>query len=76
MGVRQAAREVGQVTDFDARYASTLDLVRRDIALGKQQGVRATPTFFINGLKIDGALPAQYFQQAIEHELTRTAESR
>jgi predicted DsbA family dithiol-disulfide isomerase len=31
--------------------------------------VRATPTFFIDGLKLDGALPPQYFQQAIEYEL-------
>jgi protein-disulfide isomerase len=67
--VKQAAREVGGVPDFDARYASTLELVKRDIALGKQFGVRATPTFFIDGLKLDGALPPQYFQQAIEYEL-------
>jgi uncharacterized membrane protein/protein-disulfide isomerase len=67
--VRQAAREVGQVPDFEGKYASTLELVKAEIALGKQFGVRATPTFFINGLKVDGALPVQYFQQAIEHEL-------
>jgi uncharacterized membrane protein/protein-disulfide isomerase len=67
--VRQAAREVGQVADFDAKYASTLELVKADIALGKQLGVGATPTFFIDGLKVDGALPVQYFQQAIEYEL-------
>jgi protein-disulfide isomerase len=67
--VKQAAREVGQVPDFDAKYASTLELVKRDIALGKRFGVRATPTFFIDGLKLDGALPPQYFQQAIEYEL-------
>jgi protein-disulfide isomerase len=67
--VRQAARDVGQVTDFEAKYAPTLELVKADIALGKQLGVSATPTFFINGLKIDGALPVQYFQQAIEYEL-------
>jgi uncharacterized membrane protein/protein-disulfide isomerase len=67
--VKQGAREVGQVTDFDAKYASTLESVKSDIALGKQLGVGATPTFFINGKKVDGALPVQYFQQAIEYEL-------
>jgi protein-disulfide isomerase len=61
---------VGQVTDYDAKYATTLVAVKSDIALGKQLGVMATPTFFINGLKVDGALPAQYFQQAIEYELS------
>ena len=67
--VKQGARDVGQVTDFDAKYASTLESVKSDIALGKQLGVSATPTFFVNGKKIDGALPPQYFQQAIEYEL-------
>ena len=69
--VKQGARDVGQVTDFDAKYASTLESVKSDIALGKQLGVAATPTFFVNGKKIDGALPPQYFQQAIEYELQR-----
>jgi protein-disulfide isomerase len=67
--VRQAAHDVGGVNDFQARYQSTLALVKADIALGKQFGVKATPTFFINGLKVDGALPVQYFQQALEYEL-------
>jgi uncharacterized membrane protein/protein-disulfide isomerase len=67
--VKQGAREVGLVPDFDAKYASTLEAVKSDIALGKQLGVMATPTFFINGKKVDGALPPQYFQQAIEYEL-------
>ena len=34
--VRQAARDIGQVTDFDAKYAATLELVKGDIALGQQ----------------------------------------
>ena len=67
--VRQAAHDVGQVTDFDARYASTLELVRGDVALGQQLGVRSTPTFFVNGVKIEGSLPPQYFDQAIAYEL-------
>ena len=39
--VRQAARDVGQVTDFDAKYAATLELVKGDIALGQQLKVYA-----------------------------------
>jgi uncharacterized membrane protein/protein-disulfide isomerase len=69
--VRQAARDVGGVTDFDAKYASTIALVKGDIALGKQLGVRSTPTFFINGVKLEGGFPPQYIDQAIAYELSR-----
>ena len=71
--VRQAARDVGQVTDFDAKYQSTLSLVKGDVALGRQLGIKSTPTFFINGVKVEGALPPQYFDQAIAYELQRAA---
>jgi len=71
--VRQAAREIGQVTDFDTKYASTLELVKGDIALGHQLQVRSTPTFFINGVKVEGEWAPQYFDQAIAYELQRAA---
>jgi uncharacterized membrane protein/protein-disulfide isomerase len=69
--VRQAARDVGQVTDFEAKYAPTLELIKGDIAFGKSLGVQATPTIFINGVKIAGVLAPQYFDQAIAIELQR-----
>jgi uncharacterized membrane protein len=70
-GVRQAAKDIGQVNDFEAKYASTLALVKSDVGLGRQLAVKSTPTFFINGVKIEGALPPQYFDQAIAYELNR-----
>jgi len=69
--VRQAARDIGQITDFDAKYQSVLSLVKGDVALGRQLGIKSTPTFFINGVKVEGALPPQYFEQAIAYELQR-----
>jgi protein-disulfide isomerase/uncharacterized membrane protein len=69
--VRQAARDIGQITDFDAKYQSVLSLVKGDVALGRQLGIKSTPTFFINGVKVEGALPTQYFEQAIAYELQR-----
>ena len=69
--VRQAARDIGQVADFDAKYQTTLNLVKGDVALGRQLGIKSTPTFFINGVKVEGALPPQYFEQAIAYELQR-----
>ena len=74
--VRQAAREVGQVTDFEAKYAATLELVKGDIALGQQLKVRQTPTFFINGVKVDGAWAPQFFDQAIAYELQHAGQSQ
>ena len=71
--VRQAARDIAQIADFDAKYASTLSLVKGDVALGRQLGIKSTPTFFINGVKIEGGLPPQYFDQAIGIELQRAA---
>jgi len=69
--VRQAAHDVGQVNDFEAKYAFTLELVKGDIALGHQLGVKSTPTLFINGVKFEGVLAPQYFDQAIAYELKR-----
>jgi protein-disulfide isomerase len=71
--VRQAARDVGQVTDFDAKYASTLEAVKADVALGRQLRVQQTPTFFINGIKIEGSWQPQFFDQAIAYELQHAA---
>jgi uncharacterized membrane protein/predicted DsbA family dithiol-disulfide isomerase len=69
--VREAARSIGGVTDFDAKYESTLALVKGDIALGQGLKVSQTPTFFLNGVKIDGAWAPQFFDQAIAYELRR-----
>jgi protein-disulfide isomerase len=69
--VKQAAKDVGQVSDFDAKYAATLELVKGDIAMARQLNVSQTPTFFINGVKVDGAWNPQFFDQALAYELKR-----
>jgi len=71
--VRKWAREIGQVTDFDAKYASTIEAVKGDIAFGHTLQVNSTPTMFINGVKIPGALRPEYYDQAIALELKRAA---
>lgn len=69
--LRQAAKEIGGVTDFDAMYNSTLELVKADTNLGRQLGIRSTPTFFIDGVKVEGAWAPQFFDAAIAFELRR-----
>ena len=52
--VKTAARDVAGITDFDAKYASTLVEVRNDAGMGAMLGVKSTPTFFINGHMLPG----------------------
>ena len=69
--VRKAASTIGGVTDFDARSPAVLEEVKADARLGAQLAVQSTPTFFINGRRIDGAIPAGGFDAAIQLELKR-----
>jgi protein-disulfide isomerase len=70
--VKKAAGSVGGVAlgDFEKRYAGTLELVKADIAQGAQLKVGATPTFFVNGMRLPG-LRAEFFDAAIAWELRR-----
>jgi protein-disulfide isomerase len=69
--VRQAAKEVGGITDFDAGYEKALQEVKTEASVGSVLGVSSTPTFFINGRRLKGGLPPQYLEAAIELELKR-----
>jgi uncharacterized membrane protein/protein-disulfide isomerase len=68
--VKEAARMVGGVADFDARYASVLQLVKGDIEQGGQLQVQGTPTFFLNGIRLPGLRP-EFLDAAIAIELKR-----
>ena len=46
--------------------------VEKDIEDGRSYGVTGSPTFFINGRKVVGALPYDTFQIVIEEELPKT----
>ena len=68
--VKKAAATVGGITNFDARFAATLELVKSDVLQGSQLKISGTPTFFVNGMKLPG-LRAEYFDAAIAWELKR-----
>jgi uncharacterized membrane protein/protein-disulfide isomerase len=68
--VKEAARMVGGVADFDARYASQLQLVKGDIEQGGQLQVQGTPTFFLNGIRLPGLRP-EFLDAAIAIELKK-----
>ncbi len=67
--VKQGARSIGGITDFEAQYAKTLELVKADIAMGASLKVTGTPTFFVNGARVP-IIKAEFFDAAIAYELT------
>jgi uncharacterized membrane protein len=71
--VKEAARTVGGITDFDAQYPRVLEQIKVDTGLGGLVKVNGTPTFFINGKRLPGQILApQYFDLLIQLELQRT----
>jgi len=66
--VRQAAKDIGGIQDFDAQYQTVLQEVKADASLGATLNVSQTPTFYINGRKLIGntITPPQYFDYLIE----------
>ena len=58
--------------DMDAhRYKDQIDA---DAKLGTQVGASGTPTFFINGRKLVGAVPFEQFQTIIDAEIKHADE--
>jgi len=50
----------------EGRYA---DRVQRDMAIGADHGVSSTPTLFVNGRLVAGAMPLGFFEELVREEL-------
>src|SRR5215471_10436404 len=68
--VRNAAKDIAKVADFQAGYDKAIQEVKTDAAVGTTLGVHSTPTFFMNGRTLPG-VPPQYFDALIQLELSR-----
>lgn len=55
-----------------ARGAAARQRVVRQTALARQLNIRGTPTFFINGQRIEGAIPLPLFRQVMQQVLSGT----
>jgi protein-disulfide isomerase len=69
-----AAREAGLDEGrflADVSSPRTEEIVRRDQALARTVGATGTPTFFINGKRLQGAQPIDRFRAIIDEELAR-----
>ena len=70
--LKRFAAELGLDTDQfnqcldDGRYS---DKVRQETVQGQRDGVRGTPTLFVNGKLIDGGAEYRVLSAAIEAEL-------
>ena len=74
--LRVFAESVGlNLSLFDEcrRSSETREDLKRDVADGTALGVRGTPTWFINGTKVEGAIPEDIFRKVID-ELLKQAE--
>jgi protein-disulfide isomerase len=66
------AKQLGlNATQFDSCFekAKYQNSIEQDVAEGKKLGVDGTPSFYINGRRLVGAVPFENFQQVIEDEL-------
>jgi protein-disulfide isomerase len=45
-------------------------VVQDDLTYGEKVGVRSTPTFFVNGQIVNGAVPLEQFSEMIDEELS------
>ena len=66
--VRNAGKDVAA---FDACFdnKAALDAVKADQQEATELGVRSTPTFFVNGRKVEGAVPYETFKNTIDQAL-------
>jgi protein-disulfide isomerase len=69
------ADEFGMDTDVFytcLQEGTTVERIREDYEIAVQEGVNATPTFFVNGTLVRGAVPFEDFQTVIEDELAKS----
>ena len=72
--LKQTARAIGlDGATFDqcldsGRWAAA---VRSDMALGEKMGVNSTPSLYVNGRALIGAVPFENFKTIIDEELAK-----
>ncbi|MBC7690765.1 MAG: DsbA family protein [Methylotenera sp.] len=65
---KDAGADVAKFKECQAAGKSKA-LVQADMAYGEKVGVKSTPTFFVNGQIVSGAVPIENFSEIIDEEL-------
>lgn len=69
---REFAKELGLDMDkFEEGLNKNWDNIQADYALGNQNGVNSTPTFFVNGKRQAGGLTLDDFQKLVDEEAAK-----
>ncbi|MBX7057176.1 MAG: thioredoxin domain-containing protein [Leptospirales bacterium] len=70
---RAAAAQGVNVSDYDQclRDPTVEQRIRKNMQAGEEAGVSGTPSFFINGHQIEGAMPFEEFKRLIDRELEK-----
>jgi protein-disulfide isomerase len=72
--LEEAAKKVGlDMAKYKECYASKRhqNKIEADKKLGQDSGVKSTPTFFVNGRMVSGAVPVDKFSEIIDEELKK-----
>ncbi len=75
-GYERWAKEIGlDMGRFRESLRSQKNRARidEDVSLAQRIGATGTPTFFVNGQKIEGAVPFEQFKQVVDRELQKSA---
>jgi protein-disulfide isomerase len=72
--LKSYAKNIGLDASFEQCLASGKykASVQKDLSEGAKLGITGTPTFFINGREVSGALPLESFAAIIDEELGQT----
>jgi protein-disulfide isomerase len=76
--LKAAAKQLGlNTTQFDSCFdkAKYQKEIEQDVAEGKKLGVDGTPSFYIDGRPLIGAVPLENFVQVIDDEITDRSRS-
>ncbi|HAK55019.1 MAG TPA: hypothetical protein DCP38_05990 [Acidobacteria bacterium] len=77
LAIADLKRYAGELSLDQAAFDNCLDsgetasLVQQDLAEAERYGISSTPTLFINGRMVAGALPYETFAELISDELAR-----
>jgi len=75
--IKSALQRIAGVSgdDYEAKYKGILPLLRESAQLGSKLGVTGTPTFFLNGIKVDRAVRPEYLEDGVVYELKKAGVS-